>query len=184
MLDLHPGNIVLKMPNLDGHSEEHILALLGSPICGPVVTKGALPQSSCLPHYVVQPTSFEKWVKEVIKDKDFIWNVKLIDFGAGGLPLHRLFTFQLVNMFFSIDVAFSANDKVREIATPLVYRAPEALFHSRSSGQTDNDWDHRVDIWSLGCLVRPSTTFSSFAGLTRPRSFSKFNAHVSFCADI
>ena len=93
MLDLHPGNIVLEVPNLDGQPEERILERLGSPICGPVVTKGALPQSSCLPHYVIQPTSFERWVKEMLKDKDFTWNVKLIDFGAGGLPLHLLLTF-------------------------------------------------------------------------------------------
>ena len=100
MLDIHPGNVVLEMPNLDGQSEEDILARLGSPICGPVITKGSLPQCSCLPHYVVQPTSFEKWVKEMIKDKDFNWKVKLIDFGAGGLPPHLIPTFQSVNRLF------------------------------------------------------------------------------------
>lgn len=162
MLDLHPGNVVLEMPNLDGQPEEVILARLGSPICGPVITKGALPPSSSLPHYLVQPTSFEEWIKEMIKDKSFKWNVKLIDFGNGGLPLLLLLNPHSVNGPLSINAAHSANDQVREIATPLVYRAPEALFHSRSSGQTDGNWDHRVDIWSLGCLVRLSNIFSIF----------------------
>ncbi|KAL9117540.1 MAG: hypothetical protein Q9187_005922 [Circinaria calcarea] len=153
MLDLHPGNVVLEMPNLDGQPEEVILARLGSPICSPVITKGALPPSRSLPHYVVQPTSFEEWIKEMIKDKSFKWNVKLIDFGSGGLPLLLLLNLHSVNGPLSINAAHSASDQVREIATPLVYRAPEALFHSRSSGQTDSNWDHRVDIWSLGCLI-------------------------------
>lgn len=74
------------MPNLDDQSEEDILAKLGRRVCGPVVTRGALPQNSCLPHYVVQPASFEELVGKMVKDKDFKWRVKLIDFGAGGLP--------------------------------------------------------------------------------------------------
>ena len=71
------------MPNMDGQSEQDVLARLGRPVCGPVITKGALPRTSSLPYYVVQPKSFENWVREMMKDGDFKWKIKLIDFGSG-----------------------------------------------------------------------------------------------------
>ena len=52
-----------------------------------------------------------------------------------------------------VNVAFSSDDSIQEITTPLVYCAPEALFKSRSCGKTDDKLNQATDIWSPGCLV-------------------------------
>ncbi|TKA76118.1 hypothetical protein B0A49_03666 [Cryomyces minteri] len=50
-------------------------------------------------------------------------NVKLVDFGE----------------------AFTSSDKPPTLHTPLVFRAPEVIF--------DDEWDHRVDLWSMACTM-------------------------------
>lgn len=42
--------------------------------------------------------------------------------------------------------SFQLDDKLESLHTPLALRAPEVLF--------GDCWDHRVDLWSLGCTVR------------------------------
>ena len=42
-----------------------------------------------------------------------------------------------------LGLAFPHSRPPNECRTPLVYRAPEALL--------DATWDHRIDIWALGC---------------------------------
>lgn len=41
--------------------------------------------------------------------------------------------------------SFQSEDRPQTLHTPLVLRAPEVIFGDR--------WDHRVDLWSLGCMV-------------------------------
>lgn len=50
-------------------------------------------------------------------------NIKIIDFGE----------------------AFRPEDRPQTLHTPLAVRAPEIIF--------GDQWDHRVDLWSLGCMV-------------------------------
>ena len=58
-----------------------------------------------------------------------------------------------VFLLIDVNVAFFSDDSIQEITTPLVYRAPEALFKSRSCGKTEDKLNQATDIWSLGCLV-------------------------------
>ncbi|TKA65067.1 hypothetical protein B0A49_10666 [Cryomyces minteri] len=41
--------------------------------------------------------------------------------------------------------AFTSSDKPPTLHTPLVFRAPEVIFN--------DDWDHRVDLWSMACTM-------------------------------
>jgi serine/threonine-protein kinase SRPK3 len=48
--------------------------------------------------------------------------------------------------------SFLGDNKPATLNTPLVFRAPEVIF--------DDDWDWRVDLWTLGCTVLPSFRWS------------------------
>ncbi|KAF1351893.1 kinase-like domain-containing protein [Delphinella strobiligena] len=41
--------------------------------------------------------------------------------------------------------SFQPEDRPQTLYTPLVVRAPEVIF--------GDQWDHRVDLWSLGCMI-------------------------------
>lgn len=45
-------------------------------------------------------------------------------------------------------LAFVFNEKPEKIETPANLRAPEMLEAGSS-----REWDHRIDLWALGCLV-------------------------------
>ena len=63
--------------------------------------------------------------------------------------LHVLVSLQVL---FS-NLAYYTDARPAHLSTPLVFRAPEAVFYERSSGKVESDWNLSVDIWSLGCLV-------------------------------
>jgi serine/threonine-protein kinase SRPK3 len=41
--------------------------------------------------------------------------------------------------------SFISSNKPDTLHTPLVVRAPEVIF--------EDNWDYRVDLWSMGCMV-------------------------------
>lgn len=45
--------------------------------------------------------------------------------------------------------SFTQTNKPTTLHTPLAMRAPEIILR--------DNWDHRVDLWSLGCTVRAIT---------------------------
>ena len=97
-LDLHPGNIVVEMPDLSGQPEAKMFAWLKGPSCCPVITKDLVPQGPSLPRYMVTPASFASRVRQMVDENSFRWSVKLIDFGDGAVHpsitayLHTLVT--------------------------------------------------------------------------------------------
>lgn len=80
--------------------------------------------------------------------------------------------------------AFLKSQAPQNLHTPLAVRAPEALFGDQI--------DHRVDLWSLGCLVCAFTgplpeqrRFNIFAALrssSRPAPFRFYHGNSSFCS--
>ena len=78
-LDLHKGNIVLGIPDLDGKSEEGAMVTLGLLRCVPVFTRDRVHQSDSLPTYLVIPGS----LVECVGQDDT--RIKIIDLGEGSL---------------------------------------------------------------------------------------------------
>lgn len=85
VLDLHPGNVVVEIPDLSGQPEGKMFEWLKWPSCCPVITKDLIPQGPSLPRYLVTPASFGSRVRKLVDDGSFRWNAKLIDFGDGAL---------------------------------------------------------------------------------------------------
>jgi len=54
--------------------------------------------------------------------------------------------------------SFLSDNKPGTLHTPLVVRAPEVIF--------EDDWDYRVDLWSMGCMVISSNFIDLNLGLT------------------
>jgi len=80
--DLHPGNIVLEMPDLYGQPEKTVLEWLKRPRSALILTRDDLPQSNSLPKYVVEPATFEDHIERE-GNENFPGDVKIIDFGGG-----------------------------------------------------------------------------------------------------
>ncbi|KAI0906922.1 kinase-like domain-containing protein [Ustulina deusta] len=118
--DIHARNIALVMPHVDSLNEQEFMDALGQPETGPMQRTDGAALEIHVPSYIVEPTSFK--VKEVLQSLRAPV-IKIIDFGESFLP----------------------NQAPATLHTPLVVRAPEALF--------GDPIDHRVDLWSLGCLI-------------------------------
>lgn len=116
-LDLHPGNIVFANMTTLYQFDTDLLKSLGKPEMSDVIPSFGYSLTAQVPKYLVLPTSPRSVAREFESCQ-----VKLIDFGG----------------------AFLVGQQ-RQIRSPLVFRAPEAVLTSR--------WDLRVDIWSLGCTV-------------------------------
>ena len=85
--------------------------------------KGAITRSDGEPVEVSVP-KYLLWPATIRFDQvASSFNVKIIDYGESFLP----------------------GDQPSTLHTPLGLRAPEVMFQDR--------YDHRVDLWSLGCLV-------------------------------
>ncbi len=108
------------MPHVDSLNEQEFMDALGQPETGPMQRTDSAAIEIHVPSYIVEPTSFK--VKEVLQSLRAPV-IKIIDFGESFLP----------------------NQAPAKLHTPLVVRAPEALF--------GDPIDRRVDLWSLGCLV-------------------------------
>ena len=61
--DLHKGNVVFEIPDLDGKPERNVLITLGSLGCVPVFTRDQSHQTELLPKDLVRPASLAEHVK-------------------------------------------------------------------------------------------------------------------------
>ncbi|KJX98771.1 protein kinase [Zymoseptoria brevis] len=116
--DLHVHNIALDVPPAHSLSTEDFVRIYGAPETVPVVRKDGQPIEAGIPPYLV--------ARGIRKDDLVVdtVNIKIVDFGG----------------------AFIQSTTADEIHTPLVVRAPEAIFH-------DQCVDTRVDLWGLGCMI-------------------------------
>jgi len=133
--DLHQGNIMLEIPDLDGKSEENAMITLGVPQCVAVVTRDPRHHTDSLPKYLVIPGDLADCVEQ-----DDI-HVKIVDLGEA---------------FFSTDVPQRLN-------TALQVRAPEGIFNHLST-LSNIKYNSRVDVWSMGCLIYELATSNSLLG--------------------
>lgn len=117
-LDIHTRNLAFTVPTLDSLDEEGFLQKVGTPKIGTVTSDDERPLELNIPKYLVRPASLPVDVNSSSP------SIKIIDYGE----------------------VFLNNNAPKTIHTPLVFRAPEAIF-----GDT---LDHRVDLWSMGCMVR------------------------------
>jgi hypothetical protein len=172
------------MPKLDDQSEDNILAKLGRRSCGPVVTRGTLPQNSSLPHYVMQPASFKGLVGKLGKDKDFKWSVKLIDFGVGGL-FHLLLAVYVFNgRFVYQHSVLCQRSSTRSCNTAGLSRSRSTLlltFIGANRRRLGSPCRYLVS-WLLGTSCQLSFQLICVA----QTSFFPFNAyaHISFGVDL
>ncbi|KAI0873722.1 kinase-like domain-containing protein [Hypoxylon argillaceum] len=128
--DIHTRNIAFAIPNVDSLTEDEFLRMLGQPETGLVKSLDGSMVSSHVPPYLVWPTTFTK--KDIFKRLSSFPIAKIIDFGE----------------------SFTEDQPPDTLHTPLVLRAPEALF--------GEPIDLRVDLWSVGCLL-----FELFTGQPR-----------------
>jgi serine/threonine-protein kinase SRPK3 len=125
-IDLHTGNIAFSLPPLDLLSEETLLNRLGNPHTGLVRTLDGKPLPPGMSKYLVWPANpaiNKSNLDTAINKSNLDTPIKLIDFGESFLP----------------------GDKPQTLHTPLALRAPELLL--------GDQWDHRADLWTLGCTV-------------------------------
>ena len=140
--DLHKGNIAFEVPGLDGKSEENAMMTLGLPQCVPVFTRDNLHKTDSLPKYLVLSGS----LLECVEQEDM--RIKIIDLGEGSL-----FLVLIVSLNIKFFVAFFSSEAPENLHTPLQVRAPEVLFNDLST-LLRIEYGPRVDVWSIGCLVR------------------------------
>jgi serine/threonine-protein kinase SRPK3 len=118
MTDLYAANLAFEAPPMHGKSEEEFLvALFGEPVIGAITRIDGEPLELCKPKYLVTCVQ-RKWDPDLLT-----FPTKIVDFGE----------------------AFTNQDKVTSVTTPLVMTAPEIIF--------EDELDYRVDLWSFGCLV-------------------------------
>ena len=138
--DLHKGNVAFEVPDLDGKSEENAMTL-GLPQCVPVFTRDNLHQTDSLPKYLVLSGS----LLECVEQEDLC--TKITDLGEG-----LLFLVSIVSLNTKFPVAFFSSEAPQNPHTLLQMR-PEVLFNDLST-LLRIEYGPRVDVWSIGCLVR------------------------------
>ncbi|CAF3592419.1 unnamed protein product [Fusarium graminearum] len=106
------------VPDLKSLNVEDFMAALGKLQAGPVTEKGGGPLGNHVPTQIVRPATFRGLDHILYRS-----SIKIIDFGED----------------------FLRNNVSNTLNTPLVTRAPEAIFGDRL--------DRRVDLWSAGCLI-------------------------------
>ncbi|KAM0811674.1 putative Kinase domain-containing protein [Seiridium cardinale] len=122
--DLHMGNMLLQLPNIDHLSIQQLYADFGSPVPEPVVRVDKQPlASSSIPPYVYSPIWLGKPGDELLLPEVKMF---LADFGTAFCP---------------------SQESVYESCTPLQIRPPEAKFEPTET------LSYPSDIWSLGCII-------------------------------
>ncbi|KAI0879378.1 kinase-like domain-containing protein [Hypoxylon argillaceum] len=118
--DLHSRNIAFTLPTLTFLNESRFLEKFGRPETMPVRSLDGMALTAHVPNYIVRPISFNvQDIREGLRTS----TAKIIDFGE----------------------AFFQSQNAAAVHTPLVVRAPEAIF--------DDCIDQRIDMWSMGCLL-------------------------------
>ncbi|KZF25835.1 kinase-like protein [Xylona heveae TC161] len=115
--DLHTRNLLFTIPSIQGLQEQELLAKLKPPETAIVKRKDGKVLCPGVPEYLVRPTCYP--AERSLSTQ----RIKIADFGE----------------------SFLGNEVAERLHTPLVVRAPEAIFGDRL--------DYRVDLWSMGCML-------------------------------
>ncbi|KAK7441002.1 hypothetical protein VKT23_016783 [Stygiomarasmius scandens] len=129
--DIHTGNIGIRLPTLEKHSEDDILNYFGPPEISPILTRQPLPQADALPPYLTPSIPLACYFKE--RDALFAESslqVEIIDLGSA----------QTVDEFPCLS------------CTPAAVCAPEIMF-KRVALKTNGLATFASDIWSLACTL-------------------------------
>ncbi|KAL2286408.1 hypothetical protein FJTKL_06794 [Diaporthe vaccinii] len=121
--DLHARNLAFKIPNLDSLSGQQFYDKMGKPETGLVRRTDGLAPEKTVPNVPSYLVRPTSFTKHIREALRANPFIKIIDFGE---------SFQMPNT-------------PTQLHTPLVVRAPECLFSDRL--------DHRVDLWSMACLL-------------------------------
>ncbi|KAJ3568569.1 hypothetical protein NPX13_g6378 [Xylaria arbuscula] len=125
--DLHPRNVLLKLPDLSSMTINELYLKYGEPAQEDILPWGGAPftPSAHLPQYVVVPAWFGKPCEDAtLEDAD----VTLADFGEAWKP---------------------ADTPRYTLNTPALYRPPEAMFAQAQHIPISL----AADIWTLGCCI-------------------------------
>ena len=122
--DLHPGNILLRLPrSIDDLSQTQLNALYGEPELEPVLRIDDKPLSPGVPSHVILPIWLGKASEHVTISEAYIF---LTDFGE----------------------SFDPSKTARYISrTPIIFSPPEAHFYP------DEPLSFPADIWTLACTI-------------------------------
>ncbi|KAG8158661.1 hypothetical protein KVR01_011783 [Diaporthe batatas] len=121
--DLHTGNLAFKIPVLDHLSEEHFREKIGKPETALVTRTNGKASGDPGPNVPPYLVRPTSFTKHIREGLRMNPYIKIIDFGE---------SFQMPNA-------------PTKLHTPLVVRPPECIFSDRL--------DHRVDLWSMACLL-------------------------------
>ncbi|KAK5633266.1 hypothetical protein RRF57_008980 [Xylaria bambusicola] len=123
--DLHPGNVLFKLPDLSSMTISDLYDKYGEPIKEDVIRRDGAPLSAHVPQYVVCPAWLGKACEDVtLEDAE----VTLTDFGEAWKP---------------------ADTPRYTLNTPALYRPPEAMFAQAQQIPISL----AADIWTLGCTI-------------------------------
>ncbi|KAI1363515.1 kinase domain-containing protein [Xylaria arbuscula] len=129
--DIHPRNVLLKLPDLSSMTVNELYLKYGEPAQEDILPWGGAPftPSAHLPQYVVVPAWFGKPCEDAtLEDAD----VTLADFGEAWKPADtRRYTRRYT------------------LNTPALYRPPEAMFAQAQQIPISL----AADIWTLGCCI-------------------------------
>jgi hypothetical protein len=75
LLDIHMGNVLFRLPELEVSSPERIIEDLGPPQVGKVMRRDGAPLEPGVPEYLVEPAEYSA------KSHHHFREVQLIDFG-------------------------------------------------------------------------------------------------------
>lgn len=76
--DIHMGNVLFRLPDLEVASQETIIQDLGPPQVGKIARRDGKPLEKGMPEYLVEPAEFNR---DIYPD---LGEIKLIDFGECG----------------------------------------------------------------------------------------------------
>ena len=128
--DLHTRNLAFAITPIQSLDEAQCLQKLRKPETAPVKRKDGKELEPNVPLYLVRPSHYRLHYSLPLPP------IRIIDFGE----------------------SFFHAQPPTELHTPLVVRAPEAVFKDRL--------DFRVDLWSMGCTVKFSPSALSFPSPT------------------
>ncbi|TRX87971.1 hypothetical protein FHL15_011144 [Xylaria flabelliformis] len=122
--DFRPANILTRVSNLDGLSEEEILGLVGEPEQTRVITaSGEKHDLPTAPQYLVYPIVWEDIAQDPSAERFITEEACIIDFGE----------------------SFEISNPPPELGIPQSYCAPEYVLDKKVSAS--------CDVWALACTI-------------------------------
>ncbi|KAJ7276758.1 kinase-like domain-containing protein [Mycena rebaudengoi] len=130
--DLYPSNIGVVIPDLDSFSEVDIWDKGGPPTIVPLVAYDPAYDVASFPPYLTHALNLgELLVSDVPDFTAREPRVRILDLGS----------------------YFAEETPSPPYHTPLPFTPPEIAFPMMAHGNRNAPWDHRADIWAMGCTI-------------------------------